>query len=178
MFVHPKSIEALNFEVKRYLTSGKDVAHTMGLMSAPKKLQGDEKKLAEQIGARLKQFRESFNKDGSGITQEQFGALCECGKSNVSSWEKGLHFPRLQSLVKLHKHKRFAWDWLMNGGDPMVNQIVDFYKDLSREGRDKLLSNANWLHNEEHPGTSAAQPFIDKAQAATPDSRTLRKAKL
>jgi len=43
--------------------------------------------------------------------------------------------------------------------DPLLHQLIGLYSELSRDGRDKLLGNANRIFAEERPEKSAANPY-------------------
>lgn len=46
--------------------------------------------------------------------------------------------------------------------DKLLYQLIDLYGQLSQQCRDKLLSEANWLHAMEHPDSSPSNPFGKK----------------
>ena len=127
-------------------------------MVAPKKLEGDDLVLAKGIGERLAQLR--VNSNATEITQEQLGSYGSVTKAHISGLENGRHFPSLMLLLNIRKHRKFSWNWLIGGeGDPLVNQLITFYEGLSKEKREQLLNNANWLYSQEHPEPSIATPF-------------------
>lgn len=43
--------------------------------------------------------------------------------------------------------------------DDHERQLLVLYRKLGQDGRDKLLQEANWLHNRENPEASIANPF-------------------
>lgn len=45
------------------------------------------------------------------------------------------------------------------GDDKNLMQLIDLYGQLSDDGKAKLLSEANWLHNAEYPSRSPSNPF-------------------
>lgn len=53
-------------------------------------------KIREQLGVNLRDHR-----DRAGLSQEQLGDRCELDRTEISLLERGLRFPRLDTLVKL-----------------------------------------------------------------------------
>lgn len=43
--------------------------------------------------------------------------------------------------------------------DPLMAHLIDLYKSLSEDGRDKLIGVANRIYVEENPGPSKGNPF-------------------
>jgi transcriptional regulator with XRE-family HTH domain len=50
----------------------------------------------EQLGVNLRGHR-----DRVGISQEELGEMCDLDRTEISLLERGLRFPRLDTLVKL-----------------------------------------------------------------------------
>jgi transcriptional regulator with XRE-family HTH domain len=92
------------------------------------------------IADRLKQLRTS-----RGLTQDQFGELCNASKSAVSQWESGGTVPSLQTLMALQDRLGFSLDWLVRGnGDrlptqPEFGRLTQLYSVLDDRGRDAVL---------------------------------------
>jgi transcriptional regulator with XRE-family HTH domain len=53
-------------------------------------------KVRGQLGVNLRGHR-----DRAGLSQEQLGDMCELDRTEISLLERGLRFPRLDTLVKL-----------------------------------------------------------------------------
>jgi transcriptional regulator with XRE-family HTH domain len=51
--------------------------------------------------------------------------------------------------------------------DDHERQLIALFRDLPAEARDKLLQDANWLHNQAKPEKSVANPFGQKAAPKT-----------
>lgn len=73
---------------------------------------------AMTLGARIRQLREHF-----GLTQDEFGELCEVGKSAVSQWESNSTLPEVASLLMLRARRAFSLDWLLTGVGDMLNAM-------------------------------------------------------
>lgn len=62
--------------------------------------------------------------------------------------------------------------------DPMLDQLVMFYRQLSDDSKHTLLGYANKLYIGEHPGPSAANPFSEptptKPKPGTPSTKPRR----
>lgn len=54
-------------------------------------------------------------------------------------------------------------EWVPKQDDPMFRQLAALYEGLDTDRRHQLLSNANWLHAQQHPSSSLANPFGTKA---------------
>jgi len=52
--------------------------------------------IRKQLGENLKSYR-----DRAGLSQEKLGQMCELDRTEISLLERGLRFPRLDTLVKL-----------------------------------------------------------------------------
>jgi transcriptional regulator with XRE-family HTH domain len=50
----------------------------------------------ERLGLNLRGLR-----DRAGLSQEELGEMCELDRTEISLLERGLRFPRLDTLVKL-----------------------------------------------------------------------------
>jgi len=50
----------------------------------------------EQLGSNLRQHR-----DRVGLSQEELGEMCDLDRTEISLLERGLRFPRLDTIVKL-----------------------------------------------------------------------------
>lgn len=73
--------------------------------------------------------------------------------------------PRLNGLSKIF-NRPIEW-WLGVEGESELltdheRQLIAMYRNMKPEGQDKLLQEANWLHNLEKPEVSAANPFPKK----------------
>lgn len=64
------------------------------------------------IGTRLRHIRTSHS-----LSQEKLGELCGVTKGMVSQWELDIVTPPTDRLLEIHKHMKFSFDWLLNGGD-------------------------------------------------------------
>jgi transcriptional regulator with XRE-family HTH domain len=53
-------------------------------------------KIREQLGLNLRALR-----DRAGLSQEELGEMCGLDRTEISLLERGLRFPRLDTLVKL-----------------------------------------------------------------------------
>lgn len=49
--------------------------------------------------------------------------------------------------------------WIPHQEDPLFQQLAALYNGLDPDRRHQLLSNANWLHSQQHPQPSTANPF-------------------
>lgn len=52
--------------------------------------------------------------------------------------------------------------------DPLLQQLLRLYGDLSADGRHAVLGYANLQHNKEHPGASPANPFPNARPPRSP----------
>jgi transcriptional regulator with XRE-family HTH domain len=54
--------------------------------------------IREQLGHNLKEHRER-----AGLSQEELAELCDLDRTEISLLERGLRFPRLDTLVRLSR---------------------------------------------------------------------------
>lgn len=120
------------------------------------------------LGRRLKDAREK-----RGLTQEQLAAKVPGASQAAISALERRNSETTTLLFEFADVLQINPRWLLTGegvsgldgpllgdpSDPLLHQLIGFYGDLSRDGRDKLLGTANRLYTEEHPGVSAANPF-------------------
>jgi transcriptional regulator with XRE-family HTH domain len=66
--------------------------------------------IREQLGLNLRARR-----DKAGLSQEALGALCELDRTEISLLERGLRFPRLDTLVKLARALQLSPSELLDG---------------------------------------------------------------
>lgn len=57
--------------------------------------------IREQLGHNLKEHRER-----AGLSQEELAELCDLDRTEISLLERGLRFPRLDTLVRLSRGLR------------------------------------------------------------------------
>ena len=63
-----------------------------------------------QLGLNLRERR-----DQAGLSQEALGAMCELDRTEISLLERGLRFPRLDTLVKLARALQLSPSELLDG---------------------------------------------------------------
>ncbi len=66
--------------------------------------------IREQLGLNLRARR-----DKAGLSQEALGAMCELDRTEISLLERGLRFPRLDTLVKLARALQLSPSELLDG---------------------------------------------------------------
>lgn len=66
--------------------------------------------IREQLGLNLRDRR-----GRAGLSQEALGALCELDRTEISLLERGLRFPRLDTLVKLARALQLSPSELLDG---------------------------------------------------------------
>jgi transcriptional regulator with XRE-family HTH domain len=66
--------------------------------------------IREQLGLNLRACR-----DKAGLSQEALGAMCELDRTEISLLERGLRFPRLDTLVKLSRALQLSPSELLDG---------------------------------------------------------------
>jgi transcriptional regulator with XRE-family HTH domain len=66
--------------------------------------------IREQLGLNLRARR-----DEAGLSQEALGAMCELDRTEISLLERGLRFPRLDTLVKLARALQLSPSELLDG---------------------------------------------------------------
>lgn len=125
------------------------------------------------LGKRLRHARKL-----RGLTQEQLVQMVKgSSQAMISALEKR-DSETTTLLFEFADALRVEPRWLLTGQgisgledkrpavtpDPLLMQLIDLWSQLGAENRDKLLSNANWLHAQEHPMASASNPFGERAQ--------------
>lgn len=117
------------------------------------------------LGTRMKAARKAANK-----TQEQVAEALDVTKGAVSQWENDGTVPELQYFAEFCRFTKASADDVLldRKPDPLLRQLIMLYSELSPDSRDTLLGNANRLHNRDHPGPSAANPFGSPSPSPKP----------
>lgn len=76
--------------------------------------------LKEQIGTRLREFRESL-----GVSQKDFSKMVGLRSNVWSNYENGVSYPQLPLLQKLHEDYGLSIDWLVSGGTGNYRPVTD-----------------------------------------------------
>lgn len=110
-------------------------------------------KLAEKLRDALQE---------QGMTQVELARLIGVRGPSVNGWTKTGRISK-EHLPKLAKIFGKPLDWWLGDDDepvdPLERQLLNLYRELSDDFKERLLSDANKLHAYEHPGASPANPF-------------------
>lgn len=71
--------------------------------------------MPKSFGERLKKVRID-----RGLRQEDIGAIVHVGKSTVSQWENNIHFPDIETIVKIASHLNVSSGYLLGLSDVMT----------------------------------------------------------
>jgi transcriptional regulator with XRE-family HTH domain len=112
-----------------------------------------------ELAGKLKQCMKEAN-----MTPAELARLMEVKAPSVYDWMNfgRIAKPRLNGLSKIF-NRPLEW-WLgIEGETELLNdherQLIAMYRNMKTEGQEKLLQEANWLHNLEKPEASHANPF-------------------
>lgn len=141
------------------------------------------------LGKRLQEAR-----DKRGLTQEQlakkvFGNDDSKHQARISALETRDSLTSVD-LYRFADALNVRARWLQTGenpsgleehtavpaADPLLMQLIDLWGQLNPDNRDKLLSQANKLHAQEHPHPSTSNPFGKKKQRLLPAKRGMVKS--
>jgi transcriptional regulator with XRE-family HTH domain len=119
---------------------------------------------SELFAVKLKQCLEE-----TGISKKQLADHFGVKAPSVYDW---VNFGRISKsrIPELAKYfnKPIGW-WLGSDDEEQLlneheRQLLQFYRQLSDESREKLLQDANYMHNIEHKTKSVANPFGKNAK--------------
>lgn len=82
-------------------------------------------------------------------------------KGAVSQWENDQTVPELEYFVAFCVYTDASADEILlhREMDPLLSQLVQIWKQLSQDGRDSLLGNANRILARERPEAGPHNPF-------------------
>ena len=101
------------------------------------------------IGDNIRHLRESH-----GMTQLEFAQIAGVSDKAVSTWENGLKIPRMGPIQKISDHFGVSLSELLSDDEKPLNvpqfspdeeQLLSLYRNLNREGQEKLLGYATDL---------------------------------
>lgn len=117
------------------------------------------------IGVRLSTARKA-----AGKTLDDLALAMGVTRATVGHWETGRNGIGAAQLREAAKLMKVTADWLLYGEkspaalNAMELQLVTLFRGLSPESRDKVLLEANFLHNRDHPGAGPGNPFPNAPQ--------------
>lgn len=137
------------------------------------------------IHSRIRDLRKK-----QGLSLEAFAALVEVSWQSVQQWERedgtAPTRKRLPAVAKalgvsveelvVGDRKRDAIAKMADAAqDKMLAQLIELYAQLDQAGRDKLLSEANWLHSQQYPHPSPSNPFAKAPKKRDSSARDVEK---
>lgn len=134
--------------------------------------------LMESMGDRIRRLRESKDWSYRRLGREM-GAAIGAGEFSgeaVRRYEIGKNRPgkdARRALAKVFGKTEQYIEWGASGdsqenADPLLQQLLRLFGELSPDGRHAVLGYANLQHNKEHPEASAANPFPNATPPKTP----------
>lgn len=117
------------------------------------------------LGENMKAAREAAKK-----TQQQVADELGVTKGAVSQWENDGTVPELEFFKAFCVFTKASADEVLldRRPDPLLRQLMMLYGELSTDGRDTLLGNANRIHAQERPGPSTSDPFSGRLPPTKP----------
>lgn len=89
----------------------------------------------KQVGERIFSIRKNMN-----LTLEQFGAILQASKSNVSKWELGKVLPRRERLIEIAELGKTSVEELLYGKEKEIKDLKTRLLNLPTEERIKLIN--------------------------------------
>lgn len=89
----------------------------------------------KQVGERIFFIRKNMN-----LSLDQFGAILQASKSNVSKWELGKVLPRRERLIEIAKLGKISVEELLYGKEKEIKDLKTRLLNLPTEERIKLIN--------------------------------------
>lgn len=111
------------------------------------------------LGQRIRRARKTAKK-----TMEQVAGELGLTPGALSQWENDLTVPTLDAFIAFCKATGGSADEILlaRAIDPLQGQLRSMYEQLSQDGRDQLLGNANRILSAERPGPAVHDPYPRK----------------